>query len=147
MQYARGLSEIECEFLRKHRKHKDRKKLFWFHFSIKKLPTRIHFWCCSNSFWSAPVKSSSIQMGATLSSLVLPLYRSLPARYFLNPSYSQIPHGVRFPKRSRPFLYRVFIKYFVFSKIFLVSPRCKCVYTMEGQTPAELAEFRKITTF
>ena len=31
-----------------------------------------------------------------------------------------------------------------------VSPRCQFVYTMAGQTPAlsaELAEFRKITTF
>ena len=31
-----------------------------------------------------------------------------------------------------------------------VSPRCRCVYTMAGQTDAaaaELAEFRKITTF
>ena len=41
--------------------------------------------------------------------------------------------------------YRVFIKYFVFSKIFKVysglwphsvSPWCQCVYTMAGQTPA-----------
>ena len=31
-----------------------------------------------------------------------------------------------------------------------VFPRCQCVYTMAGQIPAlaaELAEFRKITTF
>ena len=55
--------------------------------------------------------------------------------------------------------YRVFIKYCVFFQDFKiysrlwplsVSPRCQCVYTMAGQTPAlaaELAEFRKIKTF
>ena len=28
-----------------------------------------------------------------------------------------------------------------------VSPRCQCVYTIAGQTPAPSPEFRKITTF
>ena len=47
--------------------------------------------------------------------------------------------------------YRVFIKYCVFFKYsglwpLSVSPRCQFVDTMAGQT-AELAEFRKITTF
>ena len=45
--------------------------------------------------------------------------------------------------RKNLHIYRVFIKYCVFSNILkyipvslAVSPRCQCVYTMEGQTPA-----------
>ena len=57
------------------------------------------------------------------------------------------------------FNYRVFIKYCFFFEDFkiysglwplLVSPRCQCVYTMAGQTPAlqqNLQSSEKITKF
>ena len=90
--YVRGVFEIQCKFLRKHRKRKDSKRLF-----DKMSPTWIYFWWRLYSFWSALVKSSLMMVGTTPFNLVSPVCLILPAMYFENPVESHNPHGVRFP--------------------------------------------------